>query len=85
MIYRHPLKILSLIRLRSRSKFIIYHIHCYSLGESIGIVMMPKDHTEMRGGKFMRVRVTIDVSEPLCRGRLLCMKDYLTYVTGVDD
>nr|XP_023929349.1 uncharacterized protein LOC112040689 [Quercus suber] len=39
------------------------------LGESLGEVNMPKDLTEMRGGTFMRVRVNIDISEPLCRGR----------------
>uniref|UniRef100_A0A7N2LEP9 DUF4283 domain-containing protein n=1 Tax=Quercus lobata TaxID=97700 RepID=A0A7N2LEP9_QUELO len=40
-----------------------------NLGESIGKVYIPKDTTEMRGGNFMRVRVTINISEPLCRGR----------------
>ena len=38
------------------------------LGESLGVVNVPKDLTEMRGGNFMRVRVTIDILEPLCRG-----------------
>ena len=28
-----------------------------SLGESLGVVVKPKDVTEMRGGNFMRVRV----------------------------
>lgn len=40
-----------------------------SLGGSLGTVKMPTDQAEMRGGNFMRVRVSIDVSEPLCRGR----------------
>ena len=40
-----------------------------SLGETLGEVTVPKDQTEMRGGNFLRVRVVIDVSEPLCRGR----------------
>ena len=40
-----------------------------SLGETLGEITMPKDHTEMRGGNFLRVRVAIDVLEPLCRGR----------------
>ena len=40
-----------------------------SLGGSLGTVKMPTDQAEMRGGKFMRVKVSIDVSEPLCRGR----------------
>ena len=39
------------------------------LRESLGEVNVPNDPTEMRGGNFMRVRVTIDISEPLCRGR----------------
>ena len=40
-----------------------------SLGATLGEVTLPKDQTEMRGGNFLRVRVAIDVSEPLCRGR----------------
>ena len=40
-----------------------------SFGESIGKVYIPKDTTEMRRGNFMRVRVTINISKPLCRGR----------------
>ena len=39
------------------------------LGESLGEVNVPNDPTEMRGGNLMRVRVTIDIAEPLCRGR----------------
>ena len=39
------------------------------LGESLGVVTMPNDQTEMRGGNFMRVRVTIDILQPLCRGK----------------
>ena len=40
-----------------------------SVGESLGPVIMPGDESEWRGGNFLRVRVAIDVSEPLCRGR----------------
>lgn len=40
-----------------------------SLRESLGKVIIPKDTVEMRGGNFMRVRVTIDISEPICWGR----------------
>lgn len=40
-----------------------------SLGESLGKVIVPKDTAEMRGGNFMRVRVTIDISGPICLGR----------------
>ena len=39
------------------------------LEESLGEVNVPNDPTEMREGNFMRVRVTIDIVEPLCRGR----------------
>ncbi|KAL0008351.1 hypothetical protein SO802_009853 [Lithocarpus litseifolius] len=45
------------------------------LGESLGVVTMPKDLTEMRGGNFMRVRVTIDILEPLCKGRCVDFDD----------
>ena len=40
-----------------------------SLCETSGEVTVPKDHTEMRCGNFLRVGVAIDVLEPLCRGR----------------
>ena len=47
------------------------------IGESIGEVVMPRDDSEMRGGTFMRVRVWVDVSCPLCRGREVNFKDNL--------
>lgn len=49
----------------------------------------------MKGGTFMRVRVSVDVSRPLCRGKkvsfdenkeggsLSSMKGYQIYVSGV--
>ena len=40
-----------------------------SIGETIGTVVKPKDVGEMRGGNFMRVRVEVDITKPLCRGR----------------
>ena len=40
-----------------------------SIGETIGSVIKPKDLGEMLGANFMRVRVIVDVSKPLCRGR----------------
>ena len=40
-----------------------------SIGEMLGKVSMPKDISEVRGGNFLRIRVAIDVDEPLCRGR----------------
>ena len=36
-----------------------------------GIVDKTTRLSEMMGGSFMRVRVVIDVSLPLCRGRLI--------------
>ena len=47
------------------------------IGESIGEVVMPRDDSEMRGGTFMRVRVWVDVSRPLCRGRKVNFEDNL--------
>ena len=40
-----------------------------SIGESLGAMTVPKDSSEMRGGNFMRVQVTIDITKALCRGR----------------
>lgn len=37
-----------------------------SLGETLGAVTKPKDISEMRGGNFMRVRVAVDITKPLC-------------------
>lgn len=42
-----------------------------SLGETMGVVPKPKDEAEMRGGQFMRVRVAVDVTKPLCCGRTI--------------
>lgn len=41
----------------------------FSLRETIGTVLKLKDTSEMKKGSFMRVRVAIDVTNPLCRGR----------------
>ena len=41
----------------------------FSIGKTIGPVMKPKDLGEMLGPNFMRVRVVVDVSKPLCKGR----------------
>ena len=40
-----------------------------SIGETLGVVAIPKDRSEMRGGNFMRVRAVIDITKALCRGR----------------
>ncbi|KAK9985095.1 hypothetical protein SO802_034620 [Lithocarpus litseifolius] len=41
----------------------------FSIGETMGRVIKPKDLEEMLGPNFLRVRVVIDISKPLCRGR----------------
>ena len=47
-----------------------------SLRESIGNVFIPKGTAEIKGGNFMRVRVTINISEPLCRGRRVIFDEH---------
>ena len=47
------------------------------IGDSIGEVVIPRDDLEMRGGTFMRVRVWVDISRPLCRGRKVNFEDDL--------
>ena len=41
----------------------------FNIGETIGPVIKPKDLGEMLGPNFMRVKVVVDISKPLCRGR----------------
>ena len=41
----------------------------FSIGKTIGSVIKLKDLGEMLGANFMRVRVIVDVSKRLCRGR----------------
>jgi len=41
----------------------------FNIGETIGPVIKPKDFGEMLGPNFMRVRVVVDISKPLCRGK----------------
>ena len=40
-----------------------------SIRESIGAMTVPNDSSEMRGGNFMGVRVAVDITKALCRGR----------------
>ena len=42
-----------------------------SLGATLGTVSRPKDRVEMKGGNFMRVKVVVDVTKPLNRGRMI--------------
>ena len=39
------------------------------IGETLGQVSMIENAKEMVGGTFLRVRVEVDISKPLCRGR----------------
>ena len=41
----------------------------------IGVVDRTTSTDEMEGGSFMRVRILIDISLPLCRGRVLSLED----------
>lgn len=41
----------------------------------VGIVDGSTSSDEMEGGNFMRVRVLIDISLPLCRGRIVSLED----------
>ena len=38
-------------------------------GETTGLVVKLWDKSKMRGSNFMRVRVVVDTTQPLCRGR----------------
>lgn len=40
-----------------------------SIGEMLGAVSIPKDTSELRGCNFMCIRVAIDITKSLCRGR----------------
>ncbi|XP_075650154.1 uncharacterized protein At4g02000-like [Castanea sativa] len=42
-----------------------------SLGATLGTVIKPADYSEMQGGNFVRVRVVVDITKPLSRGRLV--------------
>lgn len=62
-------------QLPSRFKSTIFHFRflttevAISIGETLGVVAIPKNRSEMRGGNFMRVRVVIDITKALCKGR----------------
>ena len=42
---------------------------------SIGSIIHPPGVSDEIGGGFIRVRVSIDISQPLCRGRLITLDD----------
>ena len=54
------------IPIRYRTKSVVEDI-C----ESIGMVHRSDENSEGGGGSFMRIRVTLDVYQPLCRGRVI--------------
>ena len=41
----------------------------------VGVVDCTTSTDEMEGGNFMHVRVSIDISLPLCRNRVLSLED----------
>ena len=43
--------------------------------EAIGIIQHPKDSPDCDGVSFIRVKVSINISLPLCRGRLITLDD----------
>ncbi|KAL0007215.1 hypothetical protein SO802_008717 [Lithocarpus litseifolius] len=43
--------------------------------EPIGMILHPNETLEYDGGSFTRVRVLMDISQPLCRGRLITLED----------
>lgn len=45
------------------------------IGETIGTVSLSEHMNEMIGGDFLRVRVEIDVTKPLYRGRKIAIND----------
>ena len=42
-----------------------------SLGAMLGTVIKPADNSKLQGGNFVLVRVVVDTSKPLSRGRLV--------------
>ena len=45
------------------------------LCEAVGVVDKNSKDEEVDGGSFIRVRVRVDITVPLCRGRVLSIKD----------
>lgn len=43
--------------------------------EVIGTVSRPIDNTEIEGDGFIRVRVLVDITKPLCRGRVISLEN----------
>lgn len=45
------------------------------IGETIGTVSLSEHYNEMVGGDFLRVRVEVNVTKPLCRGRKIAINN----------
>lgn len=43
--------------------------------EAIGTVSRPTDNTKVEGDGFVRVRVMVDISKPLCHGRVISLEN----------
>ena len=57
-----------------------------NIGETLGFVTIPKDSGQMKGGSFMKVRVEVDITKPLCRGRKISWdQDYKGWATFMYD
>ena len=41
----------------------------FKLGDTLGTVIRTRDTSDMRGGTFMRVRVSLNILEPIYHGR----------------
>ena len=56
--------------LRFRNRRVAEH-----LCEAIGTVKLGEENLAMEGDRFVRVRVTANISKPLCRGRVITLDD----------
>ena len=45
------------------------------IGDTLGEVNRTDNVSDMVGGNFMRVRIVIDISQPLCHGRTISFGD----------
>ena len=56
--------------LRFRNRKVAEH-----LCEAIGTVTRGEENSDKEGGRFVRVRVTVNIQKPLCRGRVVSLDD----------
>ena len=55
---------------RFRNRRVVEH-----LCEAIGTVKLGEENPAMEGDRFVRVRATVNISKPLCRGRVITLDD----------